>query len=61
MPNAFYHMHAHLPPHVQRDREQLINTVSYTKGQASSIVTMVQGVTSHVSHMQSAPSMVSGV
>ncbi|KAJ9516502.1 hypothetical protein QJQ45_011147 [Haematococcus lacustris] len=43
---------------VQRDRERLVEAVSYTKGQAVSMVSMVQGVNDRFSRMSRASSLV---
>ncbi|KAJ9516748.1 hypothetical protein QJQ45_027163, partial [Haematococcus lacustris] len=43
---------------VQRDRERLVEAVSYTKGQAVSMVSMVQGVNDRFNRMSRASSLV---
>lgn len=37
---------------IQRDRDQLINTVSYTKGQAGNMISMVHAANAHISTLQ---------
>ncbi len=46
-------------PCAQRDRDQLINTVSYTKGQATNMVSMVHGVNTQFARLQKEVSVVS--